>query len=78
MIGSATITGKVGPATTVTALALSNVTSVVYDIVARTITFFYISALGAPKNLVVDMSDISAVTTTIVEGVSLTTVVTNA
>lgn len=74
MIGTGTITGKVGPGNQVTSLALTDVTSVVFDIVAKTVTYFY----GESKSLVVDMTDLSGITSTVVENVSLDVTVTDA
>lgn len=78
MVGTATITGKTGPGQLITAQALSNVSSVLFDIAAGIVKFNFTPAGGPPRSIDIDMSDLSTVTTTIVEATSLNVVVTNA
>jgi len=78
MIGTATVTAKTGPGLTITAQALANVTAIRFNIAAETVEFDYTPSIGPPRTLVVSMSDLSTITSTVVEGASLDVVVTNA
>jgi hypothetical protein len=61
MPNSVTITGNLGPGNTVTALVFSDVTSVNFDFVARTVAITD-KATGTPKTVYFEYANIATVT----------------
>lgn len=72
MIGSATVTAKVGPGNSVSSLALADVKNVVFDIEHQVVGITY----GSPaKTQYFEMTDLATGTLTFVAGVSLAVVI---
>lgn len=61
-VNNVTITGKLGPGITTTALVLNNVRSITFDYDENTLTVSYVDASGAPKIQSWDLYGIATVT----------------
>lgn len=73
-VNTLTITGKVGPAITVTSLIIPNVTSITFDLLAQAIRVAYLNTSGAPKIQNFDLAVEATVTYVIASGIATITI----
>jgi len=73
-LNNLTITGKIGPGTTITSLLFSNVQVIDFDFVKQVITVTYLTAGGDKKIQTFDLAVEATVTYTIASGVATITI----